>query len=76
MTDQVCESIQQGMMNRDQARDFVKKYDGKCSEKYIEQFCKFLSITKSQYESVVEKFVNRNLFYKENGKWKRKFEIF
>ena len=40
------------------------------------QFCKFLSITKSQYESVVEKFVNRNLFYKENGKWKRKFEIF
>ncbi len=76
VTDQVCEGIHQGIFSRKEAVELVKKYDGKCSEKYIEQFCKFLSITKSQYESVVEKFVNKKLFYKENSTWKRKFEIF
>lgn len=76
VTDQVCEGIHQGLFDRKKAIDLVAKFDGKCGDEYIEKFCKFLSITRNEYENVVEKFVNKNLFYKKNNKWERKFEIF
>lgn len=76
VTDQVCESIHQGIIDRNEAIKLVKKYDGQCHPKYIDKFCKYLSISKKEYSKVVDKFVNRVLFEKKNNKWIRKFEIF
>ena len=75
VTDQVCEAIHQGLMDRSEAVKLVKKYDGNCSEDYIKYFCDFLEITSKEFWDQADKFVNKNLFEKVNGKWKPKFTV-
>lgn len=75
-TDEACYDIREGRLSREDAIWYVKEYDGKCGEQYIEDACKYLSITKEQFWNVVDGYVNKELFEKdENGRWQPKFEI-
>ncbi|MDE5777603.1 MAG: N-acetyl sugar amidotransferase [Lachnospiraceae bacterium] len=75
-TDEACYDIREGRLSREDAIWYVKEYDGKCGEQYIEDACRYLSITKEQFWDVVDGYVNKKLFEKdENGKWQPKFEI-
>ncbi len=75
-TDEACYDIRENRLSREDAIWYVQEYDGKCSEKYIEKACEYLSITKEEFWNVVDKFVNRNLFEKNvNGKWIPKFKV-
>ena len=40
----------------------VEKYDGKCSDKYIDEFCEYIEISKDEFWSTVRKFSNTDLF--------------
>ena len=42
---------------------------------YIELLCKYLSVTEAEFWEVVDKYVNRDLFEKVNGKWTPKFTV-
>jgi len=76
MTDEACYDIREGLITRDQGIDLVKKYDGKCAEKYIVEFCEYIEITIAEFWSVVDSFVNTNLFAKDStGRWQPKFEV-
>ena len=48
--------LENGDMTRNEAADLVFKYDGKCSDKYILEFCKYVDITFEQFWSTAEKF--------------------
>lgn len=75
-TDEVCYDIREGRLSREDGIWYVKEYDGLCGDKYVDLACKYLSITKEEFWKVVDQYVNRDLFYKdENGKWVPKFEI-
>ena len=76
VTDQVCEAIHQGMMTREEAVELVKKYDGGCSEHYINIFCDFIDISLDEFWTIVDKHANKDLFEKINGRWKPKFEVY
>ena len=75
VTDQVCEAIHQKIMTRSEGLKLVRKFDGKCSPEYIKQFCHYLDISIEKFWEVIDKNINRNLFEKDNGKWKPKFNI-
>ena len=48
----------------------------KCAQKYIDYCCNYLQISEKYFWEVVDKWVNKKLFKKdENGKWVRKFEV-
>lgn len=75
-TDEACYDIREGLISREDAKWLVTEYDGKCGEQYIELACRYLSITKEQFWETVDKYVNRDLFEKdENGKWLPKFTV-
>lgn len=77
-TDEACFDIREGgRITRREAIELVKKYDGKCGEKYIRDFCDYLEITVNEFWRVVDQFVNKDLFEKEAGlnEWIPKFEI-
>ena len=75
-TDEACYDIREGRLSREEAKWLVEQYDGKCGEQYIEQFCDYISITKEEFWRVVDGYVNRKLFYKdESGKWIPKFKV-
>lgn len=69
--------IRRGAMTRDQGVNLVKLYDGHYPENYIQKYLTYYEITKQEFDEVLSKWVNKNLFYKcEKTKiWKPKFEI-
>lgn len=76
VTDEVCYYIREGIMSRNEAISLVKKYDGKCGEQFIEEFCKYIDVTIEEFWNNIDKHVNRKLFYKHtSGKWIPKFKV-
>ena len=76
-TDEACYDIREGRIAREDAIWLVNKYDGKCGEKYIQEFADYIGITVQEFWSVTDKFVNKELFYKDKntGKWMPKFNV-
>lgn len=74
-TDEACYDIREGRLTREDAIWYVKEYDGLCGKKYIQTACKYLSITEDEFWTVVDKYVNKKLFKKENGKWIPRFTV-
>lgn len=54
VTEIVNEEIRFGRMSRDVAADLVQKYDGKCSERIIIDFCTYLGISEGEFWRVVD----------------------
>lgn len=61
-TDEVCYDIREGRLSREDAKWYVDEYDGLCGEKYIQDTCRYLSITEEEFWEVVDRYVNRDLF--------------
>ena len=76
VTDYVNEDIRNGRISREEAIALTKKYDGKCSDKYIMSFCDYIGISTHEFWEQVNKSVNQNLFMQDKkGKWAPKFEV-
>jgi len=66
--DQVCNDIRKGNISRKEGIELVKKYDGKCSEKYIKNFCNYIGIDTVEFWNIAEKFRGK-MWIKENNEW-------
>ena len=76
VTDQTCEAIRLGMMTRKKAIELVKKYDGRCADRFIEGFCRYLGINKKNFWRVAEFYRNKDIFEKDaKGNFKIKIPI-
>ncbi|MEQ8170225.1 MAG: N-acetyl sugar amidotransferase [Candidatus Eremiobacterota bacterium] len=76
VTDQASEAIRLGMITREEAIELVRKYDGKCADRFIKRFCNYLEITLEEFWEVAEKFRNSNIWEKDcNGEWKLKVTL-
>jgi hypothetical protein len=51
----------------------VKKYDGKCSEVYIEKFCSYIGISQKEFWRVTEKFRGPMWKKDQKGNWYNTF---
>lgn len=75
-TDEACYDIREGRLTREDAIWYVKEYDGRCGEKFIDFACEYLSISKEKFWEIVDGYVNKNLFEKnKEGKWKPRFDV-
>ncbi len=75
VTDFVNEEIRHERITRKEAVLIVEKFDYFVPKKNILEFCKYLNITESKFWKHVDKFVNKKLFYKSKGEWKKKFSV-
>ncbi len=70
VTEQLLISVNDGLMSREEAFEKVKKYDGKCHQKYIDMFCAYLNITEKEFWQVVEGSRGRHVWQKnKKGDW-------
>ena len=67
--------IRRGAMSREQAVNLVNLYDGNYPEDFIETYLNYYQMTQEEFEAVLDRWANRNLFIKENGRWKPKFNV-
>lgn len=68
--------VQTGRITRDQAVEYVRKYDGEFPKNNFDEVLKYLSLSKSEFENIVDKHRNNEIWI-ENKKtsWKEKWEL-
>ena len=70
--DHVCYDIREGRLTREKAIELVKLHDGKCSDEYIEKFCKFIEISKDEFWKTAEKFRGDVWEKTGDGNWRNR----
>lgn len=77
VTDEVCYDIRERRRTREESIELVERYDGKCDDVYINQFCSYVDITRKQFNATLDKFVNKKLFKKDSktGTWVPRFKV-
>jgi len=59
--------IREGLLTRDEAIRLAQRYDGKCSDKYIQEFCDYLDIPLYSFWKNVHFWTNKALFFWHKG---------
>ena len=67
--------IRRGAMDRDQAKNLVNLYDNSYPKNFIELYLDYYQINLNEFNEILDKFANKKIFEKKNGKWSPKFKI-
>ncbi|WP_164662008.1 N-acetyl sugar amidotransferase [Tropicibacter sp. Alg240-R139] len=67
--------IRRGAMTREQAVNLVRMYDGHYPEEFIDMYLEYYEMTKDEFDAVLDKWANTELFEKVDGIWTPKFMV-
>ena len=67
--------IRRGAMNRDQALNLVRLYDNSYPEEFLHTYLDYFQMTKKKFDATLDRWVNKDLFVKENNRWIPKFVV-
>lgn len=67
--------IRRGAMTRDQALNLVKVFDNQYPDEFIDLYLEYYEMTKEEFDTVLDSYVNKDLFEKTDGIWQPKFEV-
>ena len=67
--------IRRGSMTRDQALNLVRMYDNAYPADLIVVYLDYYNITKEEFDAVLDRYANQQLFEKINGIWQPKFTL-
>jgi len=67
--------IRRGAMTRDQAINLVNLYDGGYPHDQIEMYLDYYEMTREDFNLVIDRWTNKELFEKKDGYWEPKFSI-
>ncbi len=70
-----CIEVRRGAMNRDQAVNLVRLYDGHYPEEFIQLYLDYYQMTQAEFDAVLDRYANQELFEKLDGRWKPKFVV-
>jgi hypothetical protein len=62
-------------MDRVQAVNLVNLYDGRYPEEFIEQYLAYYRMSQSEFEAVLDRYANGDLFEKVDGRWRPRFTV-
>lgn len=67
--------IRRGAMDRDQAVNLVRLYDGQYPHEYLETYLDYYQLSKEQFDAAIDRWANRELFEKIDGYWTPNFSV-
>jgi len=67
--------IRRGAMDRSQALNLVRLFDGQYPHEYIDLYLEYYRMSKEEFDVVLDRWVNRNLFEKVDGYWQPNFTV-
>jgi len=70
-----CIEVRRGAMDREQAVNLVRLYDGHYPEEFIQLYLNYYRMTQAEFDHVLDRYVNKELFDKDDGRWKPKFLV-
>lgn len=70
-----CIEVRRGAMDRQQAVNLVRLYDGHYPEEFMQQYLNYYRMNQDEFDAVLDRYANRDLFEKVNGRWKPMFTV-
>jgi hypothetical protein len=70
-----CIEVRRGAMDRDQAVNLVRLYDGHFPEEFLDEYLNYYEMDRGEFDAVLDRWVNRELFAKVDGYWRPNFEV-
>lgn len=67
--------IRRGAMDRDQAVNLVRLFDGHFPEEFIPLYLDYYGMNRDEFDAVLDRYANKNLFDKINGRWMPRFTV-
>ena len=67
--------IRRGAMDREQAKNLVQLYDNQYPEQFIDQYLDYYQMSIREFDEVLDKYANKSLFEKIDGRWQPCFTI-
>lgn len=67
--------IRRGAMDRAQAVNLVRLYDGQYPDEFLEAYLDYYRMTRAEFDEVLDRWANRDLFEKVDGRWKPRFTV-
>lgn len=67
--------IRRGAMDRDQAVNLVRLYDGHYPEEFIDIYLDYYQMTREEFDAALDHWANRDLFEKVDGYWQPLFTV-
>jgi hypothetical protein len=67
--------IRRGAMDRLQAVNLVRLYDGHYPDDFIDTYLDYYQMELPEFEKVLDRWVNRELFDKLDGRWRPRFKV-
>lgn len=75
-TQDVGIDIRRGAMTREEGFKLVAQYDDCYPEAYIDTYLDYYQITREELDAIFDKWANKDLLHKVNGRWVKKEEIY
>jgi N-acetyl sugar amidotransferase len=66
--------IRRGAMNRQQAVNLVRLYDGQYPHEFMETYLAYYQMSKAEFDAALDRWANLELFEKVEGYWKPRFQ--
>lgn len=70
-----CIEVRRGAMDREQAVNLVRLYDGHYPEGFIDLYLTYYRMTLNEFDAVLDSYANKELFEKIDGRWRAKFVV-
>lgn len=70
-----CIEIRRGAMDRDQGLNLVRLYDGHYPIEYLDLYLDYYRMNNDDFQLVLDRYANKELFEKVNNIWTPKFSI-
>ena len=70
-----CIEVRRGSMDRDQAVNLVRLYDDHFPEEFMELYLNYYQMTQVEFDGVLDRYANLELFEKIDGRLKQKFVV-
>lgn len=67
--------IRRGAMDRGQAVNLVRLYDGLYPEEFIESYLDYYQMSQAEFDAALDRWANKGLFDKIDGRWKPRFTV-
>jgi hypothetical protein len=67
--------IRRGAMDRAQAVNLVNLYDGQFPDRHIDLYLDYYRMTPIEFDAVLDRWANRELFEKVSGQWRPLFRV-
>lgn len=67
--------VRRGAMDRAQAVNLVRMYDGQYPEEYVDLYLDYYQLDMAEFNAVLDRHANKNIFEKIDDRWLPKFTV-